>query len=73
MDRFIRNIIHKKQESIRIKDGAPRLEDLKEGVPTIRFVNTEGIVMYIKYKNSIFKTVFDHVHDLGGIEVEFSD
>jgi len=51
-----RRQLHKKQERLQVKSGAPSTSDLKEGVPVLRTTN-EGVVEYVKYAGVLFKTV----------------
>jgi|TARA_B100000315_G_scaffold199950_1_gene191954 hypothetical protein len=56
MTRQERIALHKKQERLQVKSGAPSTSDLKEGVPVLRTTN-EGVVEYVKYAGVLFKTV----------------
>ena len=47
MTRQERVALHKKQERIQVKKGAPVSKDLKEGVPVLRST-TEGVVEYVR-------------------------
>jgi len=55
--RSIRNLIHKKQEKSSVKSGVPRLADMKEGTPELRYTQ-EGLCWYAKYRNVLYKRVF---------------
>ena len=57
MTRQERSLIHKKLESRAIEDNEPLLKELSEGVPVFR-VTDEGLVQYIKHKNTVYKSVF---------------
>ena len=59
MTRQERIALHKKQERLQVKDGAPLVSDLKEGVPVLRSVAGLGVVEYIKNKGKLFKKVLD--------------
>ena len=59
MTRQERIALHKKQERLQVKDGAPAVSDLKEGVPVLRSVSGVGVVEYIKNKGKLFKKVLD--------------
>ena len=48
MSRTERRLAHKKQERLRISDGAPRAGDLENGIPVLRFTN-EGMVEYVAF------------------------
>jgi hypothetical protein len=58
MTRQERIALHKKQERLQVKDGAPSTADLKEGVPVLRSTS-EGVVEYVKHNNVLFKKVLD--------------
>ena len=58
MTRQERIALHKKQERLQVKDGAPSAADLKEGVPVLRSTG-EGVVEYVKNKGKLFKKVLD--------------
>jgi len=58
MTRQERIALHKKQERLQVKDGAPIASDLKEGVPVLRSTS-EGVVEYIKHNGVLFKKVLD--------------
>jgi len=58
MTRQERIVLHKKQERLQVKDGAPSDADLKEGVPVLRSTS-EGVVEYVKNKGKLFKKVLD--------------
>ena len=58
MTRQERIALHKKQERLQVKEGAPTVADLKEGVPVLRSTN-EGVVEYVKNKGKLFKKVLD--------------
>ena len=58
MTRQERIALHKKQERLQVKDGAPIASDLKEGVPVLRSTG-EGVVEYVKNKGQLFKKVLD--------------
>ena len=58
MTRQERIALHKKQERLQVKTGAPQLSDLTEGVPALRSTN-EGVVEYIRYNNELYKKIFD--------------
>jgi hypothetical protein len=59
MTRQERIALHKKQERTQVKDGAPSSSDLDEGVPTLRKVDGEGVVEYVKHKGVVFKKILD--------------
>ena len=58
MTRQERISLHKKQERLQVKSGAPVAADLKEGVPVIRSTG-EGVVEYVKYNGVLYKKVLD--------------
>ena len=60
MTRIERVALHKKQERMHIRSGAPTAADLEEGVPVLR-TTSEGIVEYVKYNGILFKKVLDKV------------
>ena len=59
MTRQERIALHKKQERLQVKDGAPSAADLKEGVPVLRSVAGLGVVEYVKTNGVLFKKVLD--------------
>ena len=58
MTRQERIALHKKQERLQVKGGAPDIADLKEGVPVLRSTG-EGVVEYVKNNGVLFKKVLD--------------
>ena len=65
MDRFTRNLIHKKQDQIPIKQGAVNLSDFKEGNPEFRFENGQ-LMQYVKYNNTLYKSSFSKAASSSG-------
>ena len=57
MTRQERIALHKKQERLQVKTGVPKLAELKDGVPVVRFT-ADGLVEYIKYKGVLHKKQF---------------
>ena len=70
MNREIRNLIHKKQEGIKIKNGIPWASDLKEGVMELR-ITKEGVVLYVLINKVVYKNNFIKTTELDGIEIVF--
>ena len=58
MTRQERIALHKKQERLQVKKGAPNVSELKEGVPVLR-KTSEGIVEYVRNSGVLFKKVLD--------------
>ena len=58
MTRQERIALHKQQERLQVKSGAPSAADLKEGVPVLRSTN-EGVVEYVRHNGEVFKKVLD--------------
>ena len=58
MTRQERIALHKKQERLQVRIGAPSTSELKEGVPELR-KTSEGIVEYVKYNNVLYKKLLD--------------
>ena len=58
MTRQERIALHKKQERLQVKDGAPSVSDLKEGVPVLRSTN-EGVVEYVRHNGVLYKNVLE--------------
>ena len=58
MTRQERISLHKKQERLQIKKGAPNASELKEGVPVLR-KTSEGVVEYVRNSGILFKKVLD--------------
>ena len=56
----LRRFINKKQERIFLKKGSPSINELREGTPEIRETE-DGIVMFIKHNNSLWKSPFTKV------------
>ena len=62
MPRFDRTTSHRKQTGSRIKVGRAKLEDLREGVPEYRLIDS-GMVMYMKHSGILYKTRMDKARD----------
>ena len=70
-DRISRNMLHNKQNRVRIAKGKPKIEDLQEGVPVIREIYTddpsanapiaEYLTMYVKHKGKLYENVLTKV------------
>ena len=58
MTRQERIALHKKQERLQVKEGAPLAADLKEGVPVLRSTS-EGMVEYVRHNGVLFKKALD--------------
>ena len=58
MTRQERIALHKKQERLQVRIGAPITSDLKEGVPELR-KTSEGVVEYVKHNNVLYKKLLD--------------
>ena len=58
MTRQERIALHKKQERLQVKDGAPSVDELTEGVPVLRSTSA-GIVEYVRHNRVLFKKVLD--------------
>ena len=58
MTRQERIALHKKQERLQVKSGAPMVADLKEGVPVLRST-TEGVVEYVRHNGVLYKNVLE--------------
>ena len=58
MTRQERIALHKKQERLQVKSGAPSLSDLAEGVPVLRSTN-EGVVEYVRHNGVLFKKILE--------------
>ena len=58
MTRQERIALHKKQERLQVKKGAPNVSELKEGVPVLR-KTSEGVVEYVRNSGILFKKVLD--------------
>ena len=58
MTRQERIALHKKQERLQVKEGAPAVTALEEGVPVLRST-AEGVVEYVRHKNVLYKKVLD--------------
>ena len=56
MTRQERIALHKKQERLQVKSGAPSTDGIREGVPELRITH-EGVVEYVKHAGVLFKTV----------------
>jgi hypothetical protein len=58
MTRQERISLHKKQERLQIKLGAPSVSELREGIPVLR-ETSQGVVEYVKKNNVLYKKVLD--------------
>ena len=58
MTRQERIALHKKQERLQVKSGAPSVADLIEGVPVLRSTS-EGVVEYVRHNSVLFKKILD--------------
>ena len=56
MTRQERITLHKKQERLQVKSGTPDVNELREGVPTLRSTS-EGVVEYVKLNGELHKKV----------------
>ena len=50
--------LHKKQERLQVKSGAPMVSELKEGVPVLRSTD-EGVVEYVRHNGILYKNVLE--------------
>jgi len=57
MDREQRNLEHKKQSRISIKNGRPTLNELTEGIPVIRKINN-SVYLVAKIGNKLYYNIF---------------
>ena len=57
-ERIARKMQHTKQERIQVSNGVPSVNELRSGVPVVRST-TEGLVEYVRHKNSLYKNVLD--------------
>ena len=62
MTRQERIALHKKQDRLQSKTGAPQEGDLKEGVPELR-TTPEGVVEYVKHNGVFYKKILDRVQE----------
>ena len=72
-DRISRNMLHNKQNRVRISKGKPKIGDLQEGVPVIREIYTddpaanapvaEYLAMYVKHKGKLYENVLTKIDD----------
>tara|TARA_R110000787_G_scaffold101162_1_gene206477 strand:+ start:2364 stop:2546 length:183 start_codon:yes stop_codon:yes gene_type:complete len=60
MTRQERIALHKKQERLQVREGAPSTNELQEGVPELR-KTPEGVVEYVKHNNVLYKKLLDKV------------
>ena len=58
MTRQERIALHKKQERLQVKSGAPSVGELTEGVPILRSTS-EGVVEYVRHNGVLFKKILD--------------
>ena len=58
MTRQERIALHKKQERLQVKSGAPSVAELKEGVPVLRSTG-EGVVEYVRHNGVLYKNVLE--------------
>ena len=59
MTRQERIALHKKQERLQVKDAAPLVAVLKEGVPVLRSVDGLGVVEYVRHNGVLYKNVLE--------------
>ena len=55
-DDLYRLLLRKKREAPSVQKGIPKLADLDEEVPSLRFTE-EGLVEYVRYNNTLYKNV----------------
>ena len=58
MTRQQRIALHKKQERLQVKSGAPSVNQLDEGVPVLRSTS-EGVVEYVRHNGVLYKNVLE--------------
>ena len=61
MTRGERVNLHKKHERVHVRNGAPAISDLQEGVPVIRRVPGEGLVEFIRDGSVMYKKQLDRI------------
>ena len=55
--RYARTSIHKKGETIHLRKGKPKVNELTEGVPVLR-KTSEGVIQYVRIDNVLYKSIF---------------
>ena len=70
MTRQERTALHKKQERTQLSEGVPTVAALEEGVPVLRSTN-EGLVQYVKYKDRLYKSIYEEATDNALNNVKF--
>jgi len=55
-----RRLLQTKQRRIKVRDGAPAIGDLNEGVPSIRSTSG-GLYQYIRHNNVLYRVKLDRV------------
>ena len=58
MTRQERIALHKKQERVQFKSGAPDIAELQEGVPVLRDTD-DGVVEYVRFNDVLHKKILD--------------
>ena len=56
--RYSRISIHKKQDTLALKSGVPKIRELSEGVPVLRKTK-DGIEQYVRVNNVLYKSTFE--------------
>tara|TARA_R110002012_G_scaffold319235_2_gene539163 strand:+ start:542 stop:730 length:189 start_codon:yes stop_codon:yes gene_type:complete len=56
--RYARTSIHKKQDSLNLKSGIPKIRELAEGVPVLRKTK-DGIMQYVRINNLLYKFKYE--------------
>ena len=67
LNRAERISLHKKQERLQVKTGAPSVSDLQEGVPVLR-ATTNGLAEYVRYNNKLYSSNYNAISTRGEVE-----
>ena len=57
MTRQERVSLHTKQERLQVKNGAPSVSNMKEGIPELRYVDGSGLIEYTRFNNILHEKV----------------
>ncbi len=61
LTRIDRLIMHKKQETMAVKTSIPNVNEMKEGIPVLIYLNNEGLFHYVKYGGNLYRVRLERV------------
>ena len=59
MNRQERISLHKKQERLQVQNGVPSVDEMREGVPELRYVEGTGLIEYSRFNNVLHEKVLE--------------